>query len=127
MAKIKFERTSAPTGSVEFSRNPSPGDYHRNTQYMQPKDLSDGDELYSYDKSLAARNFRTLRWKNISATDLSNFMTFLNTVAVGIKNNFTFTDYDGSTYTARIWNADDIESSPVFTDRESLTIVLRLE
>ncbi|MBI5075640.1 MAG: hypothetical protein HZB62_10820 [Nitrospirae bacterium] len=126
MALIKFERTSAPTGSVQFARNPGPGSYSRKTEYMQPKERSNGGDLYSYDKGISPDRFRTLSWKNISATDLANFMTFLG-VVVGIKENFTFTDYDGATYTARIWNADDIQSAPVATGRESLTVVLRIE
>lgn len=126
MAKIKFERTSAPTGSVEFSRNPAPRDYSRKTGYLQPKARSGGGDWYVYDKGLNPERYKTLHWANIPSADLSNFMTFLATM-VGAKYNFTFTDYNGATYTARIWNAKDIQSQPVFTDRESLTVELMIE
>jgi hypothetical protein len=126
MAKIKFERVSAPTGSIEFNRNPSGKDYSRKTAYLQPKDLSDGGDYYSYDKGISAKNTRRLYWGNISKTDYDNFITFLGVVA-GFKYNFTFTDYDGSSYTARILNSDNIESGPVGTNRESLTVELLIE
>ncbi|GER92692.1 hypothetical protein A45J_0410 [hot springs metagenome] len=126
MAKIKFERTSAPTGSVQFSRNPSRGDYQRSRQYLQPMDYADGGDIYIYDKGIV-KNYMTLHWRNISKTDFDSFFSFLTNVSIGSKNNFIFTDYDGSTYTARIINSDDIQSSPVMTDRESLTVKLLIE
>lgn len=126
MAKIKFARASAPVCSVEFSRNPSPGDYERTVGYRQPIDYAVGGDPYIYDKSLGAENVRTLHWRNIPATDYTNFLTFLGLV-VGAKYSFTFTDTDGATYTARIINPNEIESAPVYTGRESLTIKLRFE
>ena len=126
MARIKFERTTVPTCSVEFSRNPSPGDYSRKIAYMQPKDRANGGDLYCYDKGLDPENTRKLHWRNIPSTDHANFLTFLGIVK-GAKYNFTFTDYDGSTYTARITNGEAIESAPVMTGRESLTVELMFE
>lgn len=124
MAKIKFQRTSAPTGSVEFSRNPSitSGSYRRQKQYAQPTDFADGGDIYIYDKGIV-KTIITLTWPNIPTADYTNFTTFLG-VVVGAKYNFTFTDIDGATYTARIYNAADITSAPVATGRESLTIEL---
>ncbi|MBI5307786.1 MAG: hypothetical protein HZB37_05520 [Planctomycetes bacterium] len=123
MAKIKFQRTSAPTGSVEFSRNPSIVNrgMQRKRKYFQPKDFSDSGDLYIYDKGVA-KNYITLTWSNIPKTDYDNFIAFL-AVVVGSKYNFTFTDFDGATYTARINNAEDIQSAPVMTGRESLASV----
>lgn len=128
MAKIKFERISAPTGSVEFSRNPASGagDYSRSRKYLQPKDYSDAGDVYIYDKGIAAKTTITLHFRNIPKTDYTNFLTFLG-IVIGSKYNFTFTDTDGSTYTARIINSDDIQSAPVMTERESLTIELLIE
>jgi hypothetical protein len=126
MAKIKFARASAPVCSVEFARNPSPGDYNRTIGYKQPMDYSVGGDPYIYDKGLAQENVRTLHWRNISATDYANFLTFLGLV-VGAKYGFTFTDTDGSTATARIINPNDIQSAPVVTGRESLTVKIRYE
>ena len=124
---IKFERTASPAGSIEFSRNPpKKGGYSRNSNLMQPKDLSDGGEAYVYTKG-PEEQIRRLYWPNLPATDHNNYMSFVRNVAVGGSNTFTFTDYDGQTYTARIWNAENIESMPVGHERESLTVVLRLE
>lgn len=124
MVKIKFQRTSAPAGSVEFSRNPSiKGDYQRKKQFMQPKDFSASGDIYIYNKGIE-KNYRILHWKNIPAQDLTNFLNFIQNVSVGAKNTFIFTDYDGSQYTALIVNADDIVSKPVAYNRESLTVEL---
>src|SRR3990167_213721 len=121
MTKIKFQRTSAPTGSVEFSRNPSiiNNDYERKRQYFQPKDRADGGDLYVYDKGVA-KNYISLRWSNISKSDYDNLITFLG-IIVCAKYNFTFTDYDGLTYTARVMNGNEIRSAPVATGRDSVT------
>ena len=105
MSLIRFERLSAPVGYVQFTRNPAIGDYQRKTEYMQPKDYANDGSLYCYDKGIGPKEHRTLKWKNIPSADLSAFLTFLSTVAVGAVNNFTFTDFDGTTYTARITNA----------------------
>ena len=128
MAKIKFQRTSAPIGSVEFQRNPSVTnkDYQRKWQYLQPQDFADGGDVYIYDKGIAAKNYITLNFRNNPKSDYTNLMTFLG-IVVGSKYNFTFTDFDGTAYTARIINSDDIQSAPVATDRESLAVELLIE
>ena len=46
---------------------------------------------------------------------------------VGAKYNRTFTNYIGTTSTARINNVEDIPSAPVMTDRELVTVELLLE
>lgn len=126
MAKVKFERTSAPTGSVEFNRNPSIiNGWKRKRKYFQPVDYSDAGDLYIYDKGEKTDTL-VLTWPNISKTDYNNFITFLD-VIVGSKYNFTFTDYEGTVSTARIINSHEILSAPVMTDRESLTIELQIE
>lgn len=40
---------------------------------------------------------------------------------------FTYTDIDDNELTVRIWNGDEITSAPVACNRESLTVVLRVE
>lgn len=126
MAKIKFERTTIPTCCVEFSRNPSPGDYARKITYMQPKDRANGGDVYIYDKGLDPEHTRKLHWRNIPSTDHAAFLIVLGILKGGLLS-FTFTDFDGSTHTARITNADDIQSQPVMTGRESLTVELMFE
>ena len=119
MAKIKFERTSAPTGSVEFTRNPSitGRGLPRKKKYFQPIDYSDGGDVYIYNKGIT-KDFVTLTWNNNAKTDYTNLMTFIG-VVVGAKYNFTYYDSDGLTHTARIINSDNLQSSPVATNRES--------
>lgn len=127
MAKIKFERLSAPTGSVEFTRNPSirEGGYRRIKKYLQPKDFADGGNLYVYNKGIVQDRI-IITFHNNPVADYNNLLTFLG-VVVGSQYNFTFIDYVGTTYTARILNGDDIVSAPVMTDRESFTIELLIE
>lgn len=126
MAKIKFERTSAPTGSVEFSRNPSRGNISRTGAYLQPIDYSDGKDLYSYDKGLTEKAEVPMTFGNISSTDLSNFLAF-RAVVVGSKYSFTFTDVDGSTSTARFADGGACEYAPVAPGRYSLSFRLLIE
>lgn len=126
MGLIKFERTIAPTCSVEFSRNPGYSDIKRQLKYYQPKVFTDGGILFVYSKALLAKNWRTLHFKNNPSLDYSNFLAFLATVK-GAVYDFTFTDVDESTSTAVIWNADDFQSGPVFYDREEFTVVLYLK
>lgn len=126
MALIKFERVSAPVGSVEFTYHPKPGDYTRKLDIKQVKESSAGNEIYVYDKG-NSEEFRTLKFTNLPEADLTNFLNFVLNVVNGASYSFTFTDYDGGTDTARIWNADDIISSPVGLSRENLTVILRIE
>ncbi|MDR2017286.1 MAG: hypothetical protein LBQ00_00095 [Syntrophobacterales bacterium] len=93
---------------------------------MQPKDRSNGGKLYIYDKGLNPEHTRRLHWRNISSTDYHNFLAFLDIVK-GAKYDFTFTDFDGATYTARIINGDSIDSAPVMAGRESLTVDIVFE
>lgn len=126
MALLKFERVSAPTGSVEFTYHPKPGDYTRKLDIKQLKESSAGNEIYVYDKG-NSEEFKTLKFTNLPEADLTNFLTFLQSVVNGAAYSFTFTDYDGTTETARIWNAENILSNPVGLSRENLTVILRIE
>ena len=93
---------------------------------MQPKDLADGGDMYIYDKGIAAKDYISLDFRNNSKSDYTNLMTFIG-VVVGSKYNFTFTDFDGTTRTARIMNSNDLKSAPVATDRESFMVELLIE
>lgn len=127
MAKIKFERTSAPIGSVEFSRNPSIPDQglRRRRQYLQTKDFGGGGTLYVYDHG-AVLNFIELDFRNNPAVDWTNLVTFLGVVGCALYN-FTLTLPDGSTSTARIWNGEAILSAPIATARETISVELLIE
>lgn len=126
MAKIKFERTAAPVGSIEFSLNPTYGDYKRSYNHLQPKTFTAGGVFYSYNKGLK-RKIIDLSWATLPASEYVAFITFLDNIAKGSHNTFTFTDFEGATHTARILNADEIDSEPVAGDRESFDVVLLIE
>ena len=123
---IKFERTEAPIGSVTFSRAPSRGNLDRSLKFAQPKDLTDGTDVYIYDKGPIEESER-LHWHNIPKADYDNFINFVKNVVNGAMESFTYTDIDDNELTVRIWNADEITSAPVAYNRESLTVVLRVE
>lgn len=123
---VKFERTEAPIGSVTFSRAPSRGNLDRSLKFAQPKDLTDGTDVYIYDKG-PIQEFERLHWKNIPKADYDNFINFVKNVVNGAMETFTYTDIDENELTVRIWNAEDIISAPVAYNRESLTVALRVE
>jgi hypothetical protein len=125
--KIKFERIASPVGFVTFSREPDISGYKRKTQFFQPKSFSNGGDLYVYNKGLETKKFRTLFFSDISVDDLANFMYFFESIAFGSLNSFLFTDRDGTTLPAIIWNSDDIESTPQLANRESLTVELMID
>lgn len=97
MALIKFERTSVPTGSWQPSRNPNYGSGDP-FEFLQPKDLSDGGDLYCYNKGLIDDTF-DLIFNNMSETDYQNMRAFLRTVAVGASNDFVYIDENGANHT----------------------------
>jgi len=148
VAKIKLARIEGRlTGSIQFSRNPSRGDYERRIQFLQPKDFSGGGDWYCYDHGIGAKKYKTLHFRNIPKTDLDNYLKFLENIAQGSRNNFLLFDYDAAgdycgdssyagdgsycysagVYLARIFNTEDICSKPVAFERESITIDLILE
>lgn len=97
MALINFERTTAPTGSWQPTRNPSYGSGDP-FEFMQPKDLSDGGDVYSYNKGVIEDTFE-LVFNNMSEADYQALRTFLREVAQGVVYEFVYTDKDGATHT----------------------------
>ncbi len=126
MANIKFERTEAPIGSFEFTYNPKYGDYTRKYRMNQLKETSAGKKVYVYNKG-NDEELRTMKFTKIPASDLSSFLTFVKDVVQGANYTCTFTDYDGTTDTVRIWNAAEILSNPTGLDQENLTVFIRIE
>jgi hypothetical protein len=123
---VKFERTEEPIGSVTFSRAPSRGNLSRSLSFAQPKDRTDGTDVYIYDKGPIEESER-LNWHNIPKADYDNFIDFVKNVVNGAMETFTYTDIDDNELTVRIWNGEEITSAPVAYNRESLTVVLRVE
>jgi hypothetical protein len=99
MAFARFERTSAPAGYVQFSRNPSNASKDP-IEYLAPQDWSNGGTLYSCNKGLVRRTFE-LTWSGMSDADYQSLVTFFETVAVVSRYSFTFTDWNGSTFTVK--------------------------
>lgn len=126
MAKIKFERVSAPTGSITFTYNPTYGEYSRTLRFNQVRTTAAGRVSYVYDKE-NPHNLIKLRFTNIPTSDITSFITFIRDVSDGSNYTFTFTDFDGSTETVRLWNAENILMNPLGDDREALTVLLRVE
>ena len=126
MAKIKFDRTDVPIGSVEFSRNPkTKGGYSREFKMKQPTRRVAGGDFYSNNKGVEDE-FITLFWENIPTADWVNYISFMENIAKGNSNSFNFTDYDGTVYSnSFIWNAESTPSAPVAHERESLTVVIK--
>ncbi len=64
-------------------------------------EYSEGRQLYAYDKGVIEQEFN-LNFERLSQADYDNFDDWLQNVAVGPKNTFTYTDEDGSTHTVRL-------------------------
>lgn len=100
MAKVKFERTTAPTGSVEFSANPSYGGSEP-LKFCQPKDYTNGGVLYSYTKGVNEKTFE-LSWSFMPEADYQDMITFFEDVIDGAAHPFTYTDENAATHTVRL-------------------------
>jgi hypothetical protein len=70
-------------------------------QVNVPTDLSDGGQMYAYNKGIAEKLFN-LVFEKISATDYASFEDWLLNHAVGPTNTFTLTDEAGTTHTVRL-------------------------
>lgn len=89
---------AAPVASWSPSINPkSEGGFKRSKERFQPKDFSDGGDLYSY--SHGNKNERILEWAMLPETDMDSLLVFLKAVEGG-RYTFSFTDYDTSVYMA---------------------------
>jgi wyosine [tRNA(Phe)-imidazoG37] synthetase (radical SAM superfamily) len=85
-------------------------------QVNVPVDYSDGRQLYAYNKGVAEK-FWNLVYDKLSATDYSNFRTWLLTTVVGPTNTFTMTDENGATHTVRLMDT----KNPLAADGEDAT------
>lgn len=70
-------------------------------QVNVPTDLSEGGQMYAYNKGIAEKLFN-LVYEKLSATDYSNFDSFFQTTVVGPASTFTLTDESGVTHTVRL-------------------------
>ena len=97
---VRFERTVAPTGFVQFTRNPRIGSQDT-VELKQPMDWSNGNVLYSYNKGIVQYEF-LLDWRGMSDADYQNLLNFHLYIAVGKSNPFTYTDMFGTQFTCII-------------------------
>jgi hypothetical protein len=94
---------AAPAASWSPSRNPKyGGGYARTKKRFQPKDFSDGGDLYSY--CHGEKEGRVLEWEMLPDADMTTLLAFLAAMKGG-RYSFTFMDYNSVVYTAcRILN-----------------------
>jgi len=85
-------------------------------QVNVPTDMSDGGQMYAYNKGIAEK-FYNLVFQKLSATDQSQFETWLKTTVVGPASTFTFTDEAGATHTVRLLDT----KNPLQADGEDST------
>jgi len=86
---------------VQFTQNPRFGNLEAPLKFRQPRDMSDGGVLYVYDKGITEQKF-VLKWESLPLADWTALKTFIDTVAVGAKNTFTYYDEDGTAWTVRL-------------------------
>lgn len=67
-------------------------------------DHSDGGQLYAYDKGIQEQFFN-LVFARMPQVDFDNFADWLQNIAVGPKNTFTYTDEDGNGHVVRLLDA----------------------
>ncbi|WP_157468227.1 hypothetical protein [Desulfatibacillum aliphaticivorans] len=67
---------------------------------------TEGMQLYAYDKGVVEQEFQ-LVFTRLTQTDFENFTDWLQNIAVGPKNTFTFTDEDGDDHTVRLMDVEN--------------------
>ncbi|MBN1830295.1 MAG: hypothetical protein JW884_14275 [Deltaproteobacteria bacterium] len=97
MGLIKFTKGAS---SFSFSR-PRVYPLDDPVQVNVPTSMSDGGQLYAYDKGIEEQFFN-LTFEDLTGTDFTNFETWLKTTACGPKNTFTYTDEAGTDHTVRL-------------------------
>jgi hypothetical protein len=70
-------------------------------QINVPTDMSDGGQLYAYNKGIAEKLWN-LVFKRLTQTDYDNFDEWLTDIAVGPANTFTLTDELAAEHTVRL-------------------------
>ena len=93
--------------SVTFSKDsttvtlpsPKPGSTAREVK-TQVSALTAGGERYVYDKGIDSF-FIDLTFESLNNTEKANLLSFFHTTVDAMAETFTYTDSNGSTYTAR--------------------------
>ena len=66
-------------------------------------ELSEGMQMYAYDKGVAVQYFN-LSFEKLAGADYDNVDDWLQSVVVGPKETFTYTDEDSVAHTVRMLN-----------------------
>lgn len=123
MALITFACTS-PVASWAPTVNPKYGaGYRRSKTRHQPRDFSDAGDLYSY--SRGTKTNRTLIWDTLPAADMTALLAFIDAMSGGVTT-FVFTDYDATTYTARIMNTSEFKYAHYLRQHFALAVELEV-
>jgi hypothetical protein len=69
-------------------------------QVNVPTGLTDGGQMYAYDKGIAEKLYN-LAFENLVKADFDSVEDWIINVSVGPKNTFTYTDEAGVTHTVR--------------------------
>ena len=125
MSKIKFERTSAPTGSVEFEKEISHGNQDEPLRFSQPLARAVGGDYYSYNKGGQDRSI-SFSLTKMTLADRTNLLNFLKTVAVGSVNSFTVTEAMGYQYTCILYPDQDLSFPPSAFNRHTGQLKLKV-
>ena len=89
-----------PRGTVHFYRRPvKPGMAKRNM--LQQQDWDSDGARYAYDKSPVVRAGEDLEFQNMDSYTLSVLLYFFEQATRGMKDTFTWFDWNGNEHTAR--------------------------
>ena len=69
-------------------------------------DYSEGGKAYCYDKGIAEQFFH-ICFRNLPQADYDNYEDWLENIAVGPKNTFTYTDEDSVAHTVRLMDKEN--------------------
>lgn len=125
---IAFSRGTAPIGSVSFSTNPDYNNYEKGFYFNQVISDTDGGVRFSYNKVASAKQTWQLGWRAMPKSDFDALSIFIETIAIGDSNTFTFRDIDTQAYTVQFEDAENIEGRIVsyFDDEDVYRVTLNL-
>ena len=123
MALITFV-CAAPSASWTPTHNPNYGEGDvPMIQRHQPVNLSDGGDVYSYNKGQSTPV--SLKWAKMPTVDLITLLAFFATIG-GAAHEFAYTDPDAVEYTARLANAEGLIYRYVESSRHEVALELEV-
>jgi hypothetical protein len=117
---------TSPATVVTFQSGPDMGDFSVKKSWMAPEVWAAGKEdSFVFDKGIV-KLFHIINAGQMKTEDYVSLMTFLDVVD-GISNSWDYTDPSGASWTARFWNAQELNASRVRHGREDMQIILLIE